>query len=349
MPTTHSVEFNPNPMQKKFIESRAKADLFCSRMGEGKTVALAWAALYHTRHNPGANWCLIRDTWENMQATTLKTFLEWFPPGVFGTFNQTRRLFTWASGVAEGTVEFLGMDDPADASKLMSRELSGFGIDEPAPATASGGVDEMIFDIAMSRLRKSGMKWYCAKLAENNPDESHWTHRRFVDPGTEGFRLWQPDIPENEKNLPPEYYAELRRIWHHRPDLVRRFIAGEFGFQQEGKAVTPQWNDRLHLASGLRPMPGRELVLLWDFGHNPTCIVTQMRTDTLGGNGPTHRFGGDVAANRLKGFGRNTELVRAANHLLFILHHGYHYTGGGPPCQHLSKSLFQKAGRGCLS
>ena len=276
MSQIHKVVFNPNPMQKRFIESRAKADLFCSRMGEGKTVALAWSTLHHTRHNPGANCALIRDTWENMQATTLKTFLEWFPPGIFGTFNQTRRLFTWASGVADGTVEFLGMDDPADASKLMSRELAMFGIDEPAPATASGGVDEMIFDIALSRLRQGGMKFYCAKLAENNPDETHWTYRRFVDPGTEGFKLWQPDAPENEKNLPQQYYAELRRVWHHRPDLVRRFIAGEFGFQQEGKAVIPQWQDRHHLASGLKPMPGRELVLLWDFGHNPTCIITQI-------------------------------------------------------------------------
>ena len=61
---THKVTFNPNPFQKRFIESRAKADLFSSRMGEGKSTGLAWAALYHTRHNPGARWALIRDTWE---------------------------------------------------------------------------------------------------------------------------------------------------------------------------------------------------------------------------------------------------------------------------------------------
>ncbi|KKL08916.1 hypothetical protein LCGC14_2571050, partial [marine sediment metagenome] len=190
--STHTVPFNPNPLQKAFIESRAKADLFSSRMGEGKSTALCWSALVHTRHNPGARWALIRDTWENMQATTLRTFFDWFPPGIFGTFNQTRRLFTWASGVAEGEVEFLGMDDPADASKLMSRELAGFGIDEPAPAVTSGGVDEMIFDIGLSRLRQPGMKYYGVKLAENNPDEAHWSYRRFVDPGTEGFKLWQP-------------------------------------------------------------------------------------------------------------------------------------------------------------
>ena len=275
MPSTHEVNFIANPLQKSFIESRAKADLFSSRMGEGKSAALAWACLYHTRHNPGAHWALVRDTWENMQATTLKEFFKWFPPGVFGTFHHTKRLFTWAEGVAKGEVTFLGMDEPNDASKLMSRELAGIGIDEPAPAVGSVGVDEMIFDIGLSRLRQPGMKWYCMKLAENNPDEAHWTYRRFVQPGSEDFKVWQPPSPENTANLPPSYYAELRKVWSHRPDLFRRFVDGEFGFQQVGKSVTPQWSDKIHLSHNLVPVPRVDLHLLWDFGHNPTCIITQ--------------------------------------------------------------------------
>ena len=74
MATVHKVDFIPNPVQNNFIQSRAKADLFSSRMGEGKSTALAWAALYHTRHNPGASWALIRDTYENIIGTTQKTF-----------------------------------------------------------------------------------------------------------------------------------------------------------------------------------------------------------------------------------------------------------------------------------
>ena len=273
--SSHKINFIPNAVQRNFIESKAKADLFSSRMGEGKSVALSWSAFYHTRHNPGAKWAVIRDTWENLHATTMKTFFEWFPPGIMGTWHATNRTFTWASGIAQGEVTFLGMDAPEDASKLMSRELAGLAIDEPAPAVASMGIDEMIFDIGMSRLRQSGMKWYGAKLAENNPDESHWTYKRFVSPGTENFKVWQPNKPENEKNLPASYYAELRKLWSHRPDLIRRFVEGDFGFQSIGKAVTPQWNDKLHLATGLYPLPRQELIMLWDFGHNPTCIITQ--------------------------------------------------------------------------
>lgn len=273
---TFEINFVPNPLQRAFIESTAKADLFSSRMGEGKSTALAWSAFAHTRANPGAKWALIRDTFENMQATTQKTFFEWFPPGVMGTYNHQRKEFTWASGVAEGMVTFLGADSPDDASKLMSREFAGFGMDEPAPAVGSAGIDEMVFDLAMSRLRQKGMKWYAAKLAENNPDETHWTYRKFSYPGMEGFKLWQPNKPENEHNLPASYYAELRKIWAHRPDLIRRFVDGEFGFQSIGKAVTPQWSDKVHLSHGLIPVPRKELIILWDFGLNPTAIITQI-------------------------------------------------------------------------
>lgn len=274
----HEVKFIPNPMQKQFIESRAKADLFSSRMGEGKSAGLAWCTFYHSRHNPGARWAVVRDTYENMRATTMKTFFEWFPPGVFGNFNHSTKTFAWYEGIGVGNaeVEFLGMDAPDDVNKLMSRELGGIAFDEPAPAVGSAGIDEMIFDVALgSRLRQRGMKWYACKLAENNPDEDHWTYRKFVNPGMPGHRLWQPPEPENVQNLPPEYYADMRRTFAHRPDLIRRFVEGEFGFQQIGKAVTPQWSDKLHLGIGLVPILRQPLELLWDWGHNPTCIITQ--------------------------------------------------------------------------
>ncbi len=262
-------------MQKAFIESQATADLFSSRMGEGKSTALAWSVFYHTRHNPGASHAMVRDTWENMQATTMKTFFEWFPPGVYGEFNLSKKLFTWAEGVAKGDVTFMGMDDAADAGKLMSRELAGICIDEPAPAVGSSGVDEMIFTIGLTRLRQPNMKWYIMKLAENNPDENHWSYKRFVTDHRQDFVLWQPPNPENLQNLPSNYYENLRRTLSHRPDLIRRFVDGDFGFQSIGKAVTPQWSDKLHLANGLIPIPRTQLILCWDFGHNPTCIVTQ--------------------------------------------------------------------------
>lgn len=275
MSDTFTLNFKPNAMQRGFIESRAIADLFSSRRGEGKSTGLAWSIFYHTRNNPGAAWAVVRDTGVNLRTTTMKTFFEWFPPGICGSYNITNKEFTWAEGLAKGTVTFVGMDDPQDATKFLSWELGGIAMDEPAPASGSAGIDEMIFDLGMTCFRQPGMKWYSMKLAENNPDESHWTYKKFVAPGMDGYVLWQPPNPENERNLPPDYYEKMRASLAHRPDLQRRFVDGEFGYQVEGKQVTPQWNDKLHLVTGMNPLPRYETVLCWDFGLNPTCLVTQ--------------------------------------------------------------------------
>lgn len=269
------IDFSPNPTQRSFITSRAQADFFSCRVGEGKSTALNWGALYHARHNPGVRGAMIRDTWENLRRTTLASFFERFPPGVFGTWHETNKEWRWASGIADGTILWLGMDDPKDAAKLQSLELGFLGMDELAPAEGSGGIPELVFDLGMTRLRQSGMNWYAAKLASNNCDDTHWAYRKFVDPGTEGYRLWQPAFAENEKNLPAGYYQKIRKAMAHRPDLISRFVEGQFGFQQIGSAVTPQFNEKLHLSNGLSPVRGQELVLCWDFGLNPTCIITQ--------------------------------------------------------------------------
>ena len=281
-----NLDIQLNPVQSQFVQSRGTADLFSSRVGEGKSVALVMACFVHTLKNPGARWLMLRDTWENLRKTTQKTFFEWFPPGLAGEYHATNFEFTWAPGIAEGTVIFMGAGDAADASKLASLELAGIAMDEPAPSSTSGGIHEEIFDMALGRLRQKAVLendgWYAMKLAENNPDESHWTYKKFYEDPLPGYRLFQPPMAENTQNLPADYYEKLRRNYERsgRPDLIRRFIDGKAGFQMLGRPVTPNWNDELHLATGLGPRAGAgvgDLILLWDFGLNPTCIVTQLQ------------------------------------------------------------------------
>ena len=274
--SSYEVRFKANPTQYRFITARNQADLFSCRMGEGKSTALAWACFYHTRHNPGARWMFVRDTWENLRDTTQKTFFDWFPPGVMGEYKASSKTYTWKCDGMSGEVMFAGMDDPKDAAKLQSRELAGCAMDEPAPAADSGGIDEFIFSTVLTRMRQPGMDWYPVKPAQNNPDETHWTYRRFVEPGQEGFSCFQTDEPENLTNLPTDYYERLANAYQGRSDLYKRFVKGEYGFTQTGNAVTPQWADRIHLAPVLKPIDGYPLTLCWDWGLNPTCIITQI-------------------------------------------------------------------------
>ena len=179
------IEFTANPTQKLFIESRAEADLFDCRKGEGKSAALCWAIFYHTKHNPGARWIVIRDTWENIRRTTLNEFLFWFPDGVFGDWKKGDKTYVWntARTGLSGEVIFMGVESEEDASKIASMPLAGVAIDEPSGAAGeSSGVSLFVFQTAMAQLRQQGMNWYACKLAQNNPDESHWTYETFWDP-----------------------------------------------------------------------------------------------------------------------------------------------------------------------
>jgi len=275
-----TIEFSPNPTQRAFITSQARADYWSCRVREGKSVGLGWSAFYHACHNPGSKGVMIRDTWENLQRTTLKTFFEWFPPGIMGEWHQQQKKWTWYPGTgATGVIHWFGMDDAKDAGALQSMELGFAGVDEVAPSEGDGGIPELVFDLLLTRMNQvweNPLAWRAIKMASNNPDESHWSYRRFVEYPDSGFKLWQSLSPENEHNLPTGYYGDLRRLLAHRPDLVRRFLDGKFGFQQAGRAVTPQFNDDIHLATGLVPLKGPELVLCWDFGLNPTCLITQV-------------------------------------------------------------------------
>jgi hypothetical protein len=261
-------------------------------MGEGKSAALAWCPFYHTQQNPGAKWAIIRDTWENLRDTTLQEFFYWFPDGVAGKFTKSTKTWEWnpqAVGFS-GKIYWLGMDVEKDAAKLQSRELAGICFDEPAPAAGQGGIPEFIFDTAMTRLRQRGMKWYSVKLAENNPDEGHWTHRRFVEPGykgdptiklppmqEQGFSFFQTVRPENLKNLPDGYYETMGKRFTDagRLDLKARFADGEFGFQQPGEPVTPEFNRNIHVKPSLSVLDS-PVYMCWDFGLNPTCLITQI-------------------------------------------------------------------------
>ena len=279
------IHFNPNPVQRQFIESRADADFFCSRFREGKSCGLVWACFYHCINNPSPTWAIIRDTYMNLQRTTLQEFFQWFPPGVAGLWKASEKMFQFGVGENRSKVYFMGLDAAEDISKLQSLPLGGFGIDEAAPAIDKGGVstagvDQLIFNAAMGRLSETGMVWHAAKLAANNPDETHWTYNDFVEPGTEGFSFWQPTQRENEDNIATGYYARLQKALRHRPALWRRFGEGKFGFSQIGKSITPEWRDEVHLIKELEPIRNYPLHLSWDFGAGqtalPACVISQL-------------------------------------------------------------------------
>ena len=274
---TVKVDFHPHPTQRRFIRCKQPAALFSGRMREGKTTAIVWSIFDYALQNPTVDQLMVRDTFDSLERTTLQEFLFWFKD--MGEMKLSKKRFDWKVGDIRSSMHLLGIDDPKDMTKLQSLQYGLAAMDEIGPSVDvnSGGIPEDAFDFIFTRFSPKAAKWYGIRCAENNPDESHWSYRRFVDPGSDGFIVFQPPEPENEENIRAGYYDDLDKNLAHRPDLLRRFgRSGKFGFTQVGKPVVKNWNEHLHLAERLRFVKGRDLVLCWDGGFNPTCIVTQI-------------------------------------------------------------------------
>jgi hypothetical protein len=94
---------------------------------------------------------------------------------------------------------------------------------------------------------------------------------------TRGFSFFQTAMPENLKNLPEGYYEIMGKRYEEagRLDLKARFADGEFGFQQPGEPVTPEFNRKIHVKTSLSVLDSG-IYLCWDFGLNPTCLISQI-------------------------------------------------------------------------
>jgi hypothetical protein len=138
-----------------------------------------------------------------------------------------------------------------------------------------------------------GARWDGVIMDSNPPDDDHWWYeyaevkqpagwRFFSQPGgvvrADSKSEWHqnPDA-ENLANLPRDYY---QRQLAGKPDAyIRIMLAGEYGTVADGRPVFPEFREALHVApKPLEPIKGLKLVLGWDFGLTPACVIGQLTT-----------------------------------------------------------------------
>lgn len=194
-----------------------------------------------------SRWVVVRNTYRELEDTTIKTFEEWVPEGKFGTWRQSDKIFdlkfeTDGDAKVEGEVMFRALDRPDHVKKLLSLELTGCYFNEwkeiPLP----------IFQVMKTRVgryprREDVPRYWSGIFGDTNPpDTDHYLyrifeedrppgHRRFKQPGgrskeaenTENLaRCWAPEVPLGMA-------SEARRefIRKAREEQTRRIKAGE--------------------------------------------------------------------------------------------------------------------------
>lgn len=288
--TSERVYIVLSPTVWQFVNSRADIAIIRGPRREGKTVGALAAIIDHAKFYPDAHpikWAIVRDTWTNLQRTVMETLqdghnrswweVEWSEGGTQAILN---------GGVAR--LYLIGMDRPSDANKFQGLEIGGLLIDEPAPAAdLASGVPVEVLAMGLTSMSQPGVKPRIL-MPMNPPDEEHWTEhlREYLQTsGRAHLTVEVFNIPPGENpHLPPDYRAKMRAGLEAagRLDLVARLVEGRVGALTIGTAVTPEFNEMIHVyrehgvpaALGLLP-PRFETYRSWDFGLNPTVVFAQ--------------------------------------------------------------------------
>jgi hypothetical protein len=219
-----------------------------------------------------SRWGIIRNSYPVLKTTTLKTWLDWVKPTIFGkpVMDTPIRHFVKLNRETELEVYFVSIDRPDEIDKLLSFELSGIWLNEARE------LPKAVLDMATGRVGRFPAPkdvencWYGVIMDTNPPDDDHWWYSLAEEERPEGYGFYhQPSglspEAENIPNLPKDYYR--RMMAGKDPEWIKVYVKGEYGSVEDGKPVYPEFSYRLHVSDTrlgvYRKLP---LIIGHDFG-----------------------------------------------------------------------------------
>lgn len=288
------IDYTPHATGEKFMLSDARMRVVMGCVGSGKSVTCSFEIVRRaSQQAPDASgkrrtrWAVVRETARQLQDTTIKTFLDWFPPGDCGDFMRTTKTYFFKVGDVEAEIMFRALDDADDVANLNSLELTGAWFNE-CRDIAPEIVDAMSKRVGRFPSKKDGgPTWYGMWGDTNPPTMDTWWYYQMehldpkdgVSPNNNGWEVFkQPSgrspNAENIENLPEGYYD----IQGRSDEYVRVYIDGEYGLSLAGTPIYKQFQPSFHVAkSTLRPISGglRPVVIGMDLGLCPSAVIGQ--------------------------------------------------------------------------
>ena len=289
------INYTPPRTGEKFMQSDAKMRVLMGPVGSGKSVTCSFeivrrAAMQEPDATTGkrrTRAAIVRETARQLQDTTIKTFLDWFPPGVCGRYMRTTKTYFFEVGDIECEIMFRALDDADDVANLNSLELSFAWFNE------CRDIHPEIVDAMSKRIgrfpssKDGGPTWFGMWGDTNPPTMDTWWYYQMehldakdgVSPNDNGWDVFkQPSgrspYAENVENLPDGYYDTQGRS----EEYIRVFIDGEYGLSSNGKPVYQYFRPDYHMASsGLRPIVNgvSPVIVGMDLGLTPAAVIGQ--------------------------------------------------------------------------
>jgi len=310
MASTIEFRFKPQGnVLEQYMSDRGRVTCIMGPLGSGKTFGSCQRIFSQICEQPPnregvrkSRWFAIRNTYPDLQSTTIKDWREMFDSfdqksqslGRFtNDFPPTHHLkFRLPDGTrVESEVVFLALDRPDSVRKLRGAQATGFWLNEMKE------LDKEIIDMCDLRhgrypsKAETGAYWHGMIGDTNAPDDDHWYYDLAENVRPEGwnflkqpggvikeFGVWKPNPEaENLNNLPEGYYD--RGMQGKGEDWIRVNLGNEYGSIVTGKPIyEDQWNDKIHVSEfPLVPAKSsKQFVMGFDFGLTPACIVGQI-------------------------------------------------------------------------
>lgn len=280
------------PTIREFAASNARVRGLMGPFRSGKSSGCAIEIVRRAQaQRPGTDgmrrtrWLVVRNTFRQLEDTTIHTVLMWLPPQHFGRYYPSDHRYV-VKGF-EGTefeILFRALDRPDHVSNLLSLEVTGSWVNEARE------VPWAIIDAIQGRIEQwpskamGGCSWAGLFMDTNPPDQDSDWFRFFEEkkhPNWFAKIFRQPSgLSKDAENVPnltnPNYYKLLAE--GKKPEWIKVYIHGEYGFVVDGKPVYPEYSDTLHRRD-CDPVPGRPIRRGWDFGLTPACCFSQVLPD----------------------------------------------------------------------
>lgn len=279
------------PTLRKFSESKAFFRLALGPFGSGKSTAcvveMVSRALAQKQGPDGirrSRFIVIRNTYRQLNDSTIRTVHNWLPPHIFGTYKQSDQSYVVKAfeGV-EFEILYRALDRPDHVGNLLSVEATSGWVNEARE------VPWPIIEALQGRVgrypaaKDGGCSHYSVWMDSNPGDQDSKMYKYFCEqehpPGhAELFK--QPSglssKAENLDNLPggQKYYTTMAE--GKDPEWVKVYCQGDWGYTQEGKPVFSQYLDQVHCVENVKPESFTEIYRGWDFGLTPACVFLQL-------------------------------------------------------------------------
>lgn len=284
---TTVTDYTASPTIARFMRSDAPVRLAMGPVGSGKSVGCimeivrrASMQALNKRGLRRTRWVIVRQTYQQLKDTTLKTWLDWFPDGVAGRWREYDKTFFLEFGDVRAEVLFRALDDPDDVARLLSLELTGGYINEARETPLE------IVTALRSRLgrypavKDGGPTWHGLIMDTNPPPTDHWIYDKFEVEKPAGWEIFKqpsglsPDA-ENLENLPANYYQDMME--GASDEWINVHVRAQYGRSKVGRPVyADSWKTDFHTRPGLLVMTDTALVIGLDAGRTPAAGFFQM-------------------------------------------------------------------------